>query len=64
MPDVLLEHAKEDGSWITDSDTMWNNNNNVFDLTETLEELKRKAGAGAEEGSVMLYTTRNRIKNE
>ena len=65
LPDVLLEHAKEDGSWITDSDTMWNNNNNnVFDLTETLEELKRKAGAGADGGSVTLYTTRNLIKNE
>jgi hypothetical protein len=63
LPDVLLEHAREDGSWITDSDTMWNNTNNtVFDLTETLEELKRKAGTGAEDYSITLYTTRIRIK--
>ena len=67
LPDVLLEHAKEDGSWITSNDTEWdrnnnNSSNNEFDLSETLEELERKAGAGAGRGGITtLYTTRIRI---
>ena len=77
LPDVLLEHAKEDGSWITNTDTEWNrnddnndnndngDNDDEFDLTETLEQLKRKAGSGAaEDDRLTLYTTRIRIKNE
>jgi hypothetical protein len=66
LPDVLLEHAKEDGSWITDADTEWNTNDNgddEFDLTETLEELTRKAGSSAaKDDRLTLYTTRIRIK--
>ena len=76
LPDVLLEHAKEDGSWIAPRDTTWNittnnsnnsnNSNNRFTLTETLEKLDEKAGGGGGGGStnttITLYTTRICVK--
>ena len=77
LPDVLLEHAKEDGSWITPRDTEWNiaiatndsnnsnnNSNNRFQLTETLQKLDEKAGGhGRDTKTAMtLYTTRIRVK--
>ena len=74
LPDVLLENAKEDGSWITSRDTEWNtspntspnnnNNNNRFKLTETLQNLDEKAGEqGRDTKTAMtLYTTRVRVK--
>jgi hypothetical protein len=68
MPDVLLEHAKEDGSWITPRDTTWNittnNSNNRFQLTETLDKLDDKAGSGggSTNTTITLYTTRICVK--
>lgn len=73
LPDVLLEHAKEDGKWITSRDTEWivsrshNGNVNGFDLSETLHELDEKAGAvsGNDElynRNITLYTVRTRVK--
>lgn len=70
LPDVLLEHAKEDGSWITPRDTEWNistatNNNNRFQLEETLEKLDEKAGGSGGSGAntaITLYTTRICVK--
>ena len=72
LPDVLLEHAKEDGSWIAPRDTTWNittnnsnNSNNRFQLTETLEKLDEKAGGGgggSTNTTITLYTTRICVK--
>ena len=70
LPDVLLEHAKEDGSWITPRDTEWNisratnDSNYRFQLTETLQKLDEKAGGhGRDTNTAMtLYTTRIRVK--
>lgn len=69
LPDVLLEHAKEDGSWITPRDTEWNtspSNVNRFQLTETLEKLDEKAEAGGHghstNSAITLYTTRVCVK--
>ena len=65
LPDVLLENAKEDGSWITPRDKEWSLPENVteFNITETLEELEQKAGHDAGlTADITLYTTRIRIK--
>ena len=65
LPDVLLEHAKEDGSWITPIDTEWNiSTNNRFQLAETLEKLDEKAGGsgGGTNTTITLYTTRICVK--
>ena len=65
LPDVLLEHAKEDGSWITPRDTEWNiSTNNRFQLAETLEKLDEKAGGGggSTNTTITLYTTRICVK--
>jgi hypothetical protein len=67
LPDVLLEHAKEDGSWIAPRDTTWNittnNSNNRFQLTETLQKLDEKAGGGGGTNTtITLYTTRICVK--
>ncbi len=69
LPDVLLEHAKEDGSWITPRDTEWNtspSNVHRFQLTETLEKLDEKAEAGGHghitNSAITLYTTRVCVK--
>jgi hypothetical protein len=70
LPDVLLEHAKEDGVWITPRDTEWNisttnkNKNVAFDLTETLAELDEKAGflSSKQTNNITLYTVRTRVK--
>ena len=68
LPDVLLEHAKEDGSWIAPRDTTWNittnNSNNRFQLTETLQKLDEKAGGGGggTNTTITLYTTRICVK--
>ena len=65
LPDVLLENAKEDGSWITPSDKEWSLPENVteFNIRETLEELEQKAGHDAGlTADITLYTTRIRIK--
>lgn len=74
LPDVLLENAKEDGSWITPRDSEWNiatatnhsNNsrNNRFQLTETLQKLDEKAGGQGRDTktATTLYTTRVCVK--
>ena len=69
LPDVLLEHAKEDGSWITPRDTEWNittndSTNHKFQLTETLQKLDEKAGGQgrATKTATTLYTTRVYVK--
>jgi hypothetical protein len=67
LPDVLLEHAKEDGSWITPRDKEWNtspSNVNRFQLTETLEKLDEKAGGHGRNtnSAIILYTTRIYVK--
>ena len=69
LPDVLLEHAKEDGSWITPRDTKWNtttnnSSNNRFQLTETLQKLDEKAGnqGRSTNSSMTLYTIRVCVK--
>ena len=69
LPDVLLEHAKEDGSWITPRDTEWNittnnSSNNRFKLAETLQQLDEKAGGHgrATTTATTLYTTRVCVK--
>lgn len=65
LPDVLLENAKENGTWIKPDDKVWSLPENVtgFDITETLEELEQKAGHDAGlTTDVTLYTTRIRIK--
>ena len=71
LPDVLLEHAKEDGSWITPRDKDWNtspnnsnNKVNQFQLTETLEKLDEKAGGQGRDTktATTLYTTRICVK--
>ena len=62
---MLLENAKEDGSWITPRDKEWSLPENVteFNITETLEELEQKAGHDAGlTADITLYTTRIRIK--
>jgi hypothetical protein len=71
LPDVLLEHAKEDGTWITPKDTEWAisdeyKKQKVFDLSETLTELDEKANniaRGIPNNNMTLYTARTRIKN-
>ena len=74
LPDVLLENAMEDGSWITPRDSEWNiatatnhsNNsrNNRFQLTETLQKLDEKAGGQGRDTKTVatLYTTRVCVK--
>ena len=65
LPDVLLENAKEDGSWITPRDKEWSLPEKVteFNIRETLEELEQKAGhATGLTADNTLYTTRIRIK--
>jgi len=65
LPDVLLENAKEDGSWITPHDTEWTLPVKPiqFELTDTLKELEQKAGHDAGlTTDITLYTTRIRIK--
>ncbi|NBO70300.1 MAG: hypothetical protein EBU66_08875 [Bacteroidetes bacterium] len=67
LPDVLLEHAKEDGSWITPRDKEWNtrpSNVHRFQLTETLEKLDEKAGGHGRStnSAITLYTTRVYVK--
>ena len=69
LPDVLLEHAKEDGSWITPIDTTWNittnnSSNNRFQLAETLQKLDEKAGGQGRDTktATTLYTTRVCVK--
>jgi hypothetical protein len=74
LPDVLLEHAKEDGRWITPIDTEWElsdeyKKHNVFDLTETLTELDEKAGVLSSNNinningsNIRRYTVRTRVK--
>lgn len=65
LPDVLLENAKEDGSWITPRDKVWSLPEKFtgFNMTETLEELEQKAGHDAGlTTDITLYTTRIRIK--
>ena len=71
LPDVLLEHAKEDGSWITPRDTEWNiaratnnSSNHPFQLSETLQKLDEKAGGHGRDTktAITLYTTRIRVK--
>lgn len=68
LPDVLLEHAKEDGSWITPRDKEWSNSEQsrdttrIFDMTETLEKLDQKAGDAGLTIDITLYTTRIRVK--
>jgi D-alanyl-D-alanine dipeptidase len=62
---VLLENAKEDGSWITPRDKEWTLPEKVtrFNMTETLEQLKQKSGHDAGlTTDITLYTTRIRIK--
>ena len=45
LPEVFLENTYENGTWIKSSDTKWNsNNNNKFNLNETLQKLDIKAG--------------------
>ena len=43
LPDVLLENTFNNGEWIKSTHTKWMNADN-FDLTETLNHLKKKAG--------------------
>lgn len=71
LPDVLLENAKEDGSWITPRDTEWNiatatndSTNHQFQLTETLQKLDEKAGGQGRDTktATTLYTTRVCVK--
>jgi hypothetical protein len=66
LPDVLLEHAKEDGSWISPRDTEWNISSNRFELKETLDKLDQKAGGALlprdVNNAITLYTTRTRVK--
>ena len=70
LPDVLLEHAKEDGSWITPRDKEWHtsptsrSNVNRFQLTETLQKLDEKAGTHERDTNtaMTLYTARIYVK--
>lgn len=69
LPDVLLEHAKEDGQWITPRDLEWrvsrnhDGNTNRFDVSETLRELDEKAGVGIPTTkNITLYMVRTCVK--
>jgi hypothetical protein len=64
LPDVLLEHVKEDGVWITPKDTEWSLSDKYreFDMTETLQQLDQKAGHIGFNTDITLYTARIRIK--
>ena len=64
LPDVLLENAKEDGSWITPRDKEWSlpEKFTQFNIAETLEKLEQKAGDTGLTTDITLYTTRIRVK--
>jgi hypothetical protein len=72
LPDVLLEHAKEDGRWITPRDSEWrvsrNHDRNTtttirFNVSETLRELDEKAGVGmSNTKNITLYVIRTCVK--
>jgi hypothetical protein len=59
LPDVLLENVKEDGVWITPSDTEWSLSDKYrrhFDISETLEHLQEKAARPGLNTDITLYT--------
>ena len=54
LPTVFLEHVYDNGVWMTDDDKEWPQGV-VFDMTQTLEMLKRKSGSTIDTKEFKLY---------